>query len=653
MRKFQQRTSPWLPWATVILLAGTCCVLAVMQYRWITEFTAAERDRMRADLQTRLALLSSSLNDDVTSACTDLFPDPAQIEKSGREKAYSARYESWLAGRPAQPGTILFHRIALAIPHVDAEPKPEITLEFLNLQTGTFQKGTWPDEWGAMHNRLDQALRRMADSLPTVDRPGEPMPELVIDPRASTLFEFPRFGQREGEGFREQEWVLLELDESYIRDTMLPPLIERYLGDARSKGSDYDTEITVLSNPSSVIQAPASGAHIEASPDASVGLLSPQPRMPTPRPGPPRGSLGRPHDQEQFGGRRGPPPPRDGFGPPEREPPARRRPEPPPVKASISDHARPQQMSNGALNNPGPPRSRPPRWRLYVRHRAGSLEAIADRARNRNMLISGGLLLLILAIVGWLFRLSRQSQRLAESHMNFVAGVSHELRTPLTVIRTAAYNLRGRVAARPDQVERYGTLIQEESEKLGALVEQVLQFASGEAGHLIRERERVAIGEVIEESLQSNVEAIATQGIQIEKHIDPDLPPVLADRRALKHALQNLIENAIKYGKASSHWIGVFASTISTSKGPAVEIRIADRGPGIPTGEQPHIFDAFFRGHRAVADQVHGTGLGLNLVRQIVEAHGATIEVHNGAASGAEFVVRIPAADQSVNGVDV
>jgi len=204
-------------------------------------------------------------------------------------------------------------------------------------------------------------------------------------------------------------------------------------------------------------------------------------------------------------------------------------------------------------------------------------------------------------------------------------------------------------------VERYGKLIQEESEKLGALVEQVLQFASGEAGHLIREREPVSIGGLIEESLQSTAESIATQGIQLEKHIDADLPPVLADRLAMKHALQNLIENAIKYGKASSHWIGVFACAISTSKGPAVEIRIADHGPGIPAEEQPHIFDAFFRGRRALADQVHGTGLGLNLVRQIVEAHGATIDVHNGAGSGAEFVVRIPAASVSdaVNGVAV
>ena len=130
---------------------------------------------------------------------------------------------------------------------------------------------------------------------------------------------------------------------------------------------------------------------------------------------------------------------------------------------------------------------------------------------------------------------------------------------------------------------------------------------------------------------------------------------MLADRLAMKHALQNLIENAIKYGVGSNEaawpWLGLFASTISTSKGPAVEIRIADRGPGIPPDEQPHIFEAFFRGHRAVADQVHGTGLGLNLVRRIVEAHGATINVHsqiqNGHPGGTEFIIRIPASAES------
>src|SRR6202035_4412410 len=127
------------------------------------------------------------------------------------------------------------------------------------------------------------------------------------------------------------------------------------------------------------------------------------------------------------------------------------------------------------------------------------VEEIVARARLRNMAVSAAILLLILATVTWLVRISRQAQQLADLQMNFVAGVSHELRTPLTVIRTAAFNLRGKLAARPDQVERYGALIQAESEKLTTLVEQVLDFASARAGHAIRAREPVAVETLIEE----------------------------------------------------------------------------------------------------------------------------------------------------------
>jgi signal transduction histidine kinase len=75
---------------------------------------------------------------------------------------------------------------------------------------------------------------------------------------------------------------------------------------------------------------------------------------------------------------------------------------------------------------------------------------------------------------------------------------------------------------------------------------------------------------------------------------------------------------------------------------PAVEIRVADRGPGIPAEEQRHIFEPFFRGRRAVHDQVHGTGLGLSLAKKIVEAHGGSIRVRSEQGKGTEFIVRIP-----------
>jgi signal transduction histidine kinase len=292
----------------------------------------------------------------------------------------------------------------------------------------------------------------------------------------------------------------------------------------------------------------------------------------------------------------------------------------------------------------GPIDGGPGRWRLAVRHRAGSLEALVAQTRRRNLGISGAILLLILATVAMAVQFSRQREELARLQMNFVAGVSHELRTPLTVIRTAAFNLRGKLASRPDQVERYGALIQAESERLGNLVEQVLQFASSEAGHVIRSREAVAVSSLIEESIRSSRARLGGERPVIERHIDDNLPPVMADQMAMTHALQNLIDNALKYGTEASNWIGIFATAAGGREGSAVEIRIADRGPGIPVEEQERIFDPFFRGRRAIEDQVHGTGLGLNLVKKIVEAHGGTIRVQSRPMEGTEFVIRIPAA---------
>jgi signal transduction histidine kinase len=225
--------------------------------------------------------------------------------------------------------------------------------------------------------------------------------------------------------------------------------------------------------------------------------------------------------------------------------------------------------------------------------------------------------------------------------LNFVAGVSHELRTPLTVLHTAGYNLRGKLARDPGQVERYGALIQHESARLRDLVEQVLQFASGNAGGMVRDPEPMAVEGAVEAAIESAQPDIESARCVVEKRIEPGLPLILGDPVALKHAIQNVVGNAAKYGNG---WIGVFASHRAGRDGSVVEIRVADRGPGIPSDEQAHVFDPFFRGKRALQDQIHGTGLGLSLAKGIVEAHGGAIEVHSEPGRGTEFVVRLPAA---------
>jgi signal transduction histidine kinase len=228
--------------------------------------------------------------------------------------------------------------------------------------------------------------------------------------------------------------------------------------------------------------------------------------------------------------------------------------------------------------------------------------------------------------------------------MEFVAGVSHELRTPLTVIHTAAYNLRGKLANNPAQVERYGALIQQESGRLKELVENVLQFSNAQAGRVIQDREPLTVESVIEQAVESSKTLITGAHCVVEKSIAPGLPQILGDPVALRQALANLVGNAAKYGTAQDHWIGIFANPVGVNGNQAVEISVVDRGPGIPTEEQAQIFDPFFRGARAVQDQVHGTGLGLSLVKKIVEAHGGSVRVKSSPAKGAEFIVTIPAA---------
>jgi signal transduction histidine kinase len=283
----------------------------------------------------------------------------------------------------------------------------------------------------------------------------------------------------------------------------------------------------------------------------------------------------------------------------------------------------------------GPPRDEPGHWRILARNKSGSLEALVAAAQRRNLAVSGAILLLIFGIAALLVRVMRRAQALAEAQIGFVAGVSHELRTPLTVIRTAAFNLSsGKALTGPERVQRYGRLIATESEKLEALIDQVLRFASGRAGHAVRELRPVALAPLIEEVVTSSGHS------EIDVEVEPNLPLVSADDQALRHALRNLVDNAIRYGDGRE--IRISAKGTTLNRFPHVLIEVADGGPGIPPDEIGRVFEPFFRGRNAIRDQIHGTGLGLNIVRTIAEAHGGTISVRSEPGAGAHFLFHLP-----------
>jgi signal transduction histidine kinase len=296
----------------------------------------------------------------------------------------------------------------------------------------------------------------------------------------------------------------------------------------------------------------------------------------------------------------------------------------------------PRRRFGGPPNDAGPDSMR---FTLLARSRAGSLDALVARTRIRNLVVSGGVLIIIVITGFMLARVSRQSAQLAEAQLSFVTGVSHELRTPLTVIRTAAWNLRnGSFQDKPDRLNRYSQLIATEAERLEHLVSQVLQFASARAGRVIHERVPVSAVDLVEEELAARAARFEDAAFSVETLLPRDLPPISADRVALRHAIGNVLDNALKYGRSP---IVVSVTAIGTG---AIQISIADHGSGIPGDEQARIFEPFFRGSKALADQTHGTGLGLDLVRRIAVAHGGAARVES-KPGHTRFTIEIPVAE--------
>jgi signal transduction histidine kinase len=225
-----------------------------------------------------------------------------------------------------------------------------------------------------------------------------------------------------------------------------------------------------------------------------------------------------------------------------------------------------------------------------------------------------------------------------------VAGVSHELRTPVSVIGAAADNLAQGVVTEPNRVRHYGSTIQHEARRLADTVERVLQFAGIQAGRASGHRMLVSPSEIVEDVLAAFAPAIADAGATLERDIVPALPAVLAEPAALRSALQNLVGNAIKYGGARP-WVRVSARQASTRRSREVEIVVEDRGLGIPPADLPHVFEPFYRGTEAQSQQIHGNGLGLSIVRSIVEAHGGRVTVTSTPGKGSAFAIHLPAAE--------
>jgi signal transduction histidine kinase len=250
---------------------------------------------------------------------------------------------------------------------------------------------------------------------------------------------------------------------------------------------------------------------------------------------------------------------------------------------------------------------------------------------------------LLLALIGTglvaTYRLQRRESEIARLKSDFVANVSHDLKTPLSLIRMFAETLEmDRV---PDEARRreYYAVLTRESERLTRLIDNVLDFSRIESG-----RQRYDIGHgpvepVIHEVLESFRHPLQQQGFAVDVSIAPDLPDVPLDAEALKQALANLLDNAMKYS-ADRRKIAVAARR----DGDGVAVEVADEGIGIPISERERIFEKFYRIGRSETQGRRGSGVGLALVKHIVEAHRGRVTVDGGPGAGSRFTLHLPAA---------
>lgn len=269
-------------------------------------------------------------------------------------------------------------------------------------------------------------------------------------------------------------------------------------------------------------------------------------------------------------------------------------------------------------------------------------EAALEQVATRGRLLFAGLgLLALMAVTGSYFSARAMSREIeiARLQSDFVSAVSHEFRTPLTSLRQFTDLLAdGRVSTDAERSRCYAAL-RRGTQRLTRLVENVLDFGRMEAhlhGFIV---EPLRVKDWVERVISEFQQEVQESGYHVEfAWSGPHDVSIQADETALERALWNLLDNAVKYSPGfKTIWVegAVEESTLI--------LRVRDRGVGVPANEQREIFRKFVRGSVPTGNAVNGTGLGLALVDQIVEAHGGKVRVESRVGEGSTFSLILPA----------
>jgi len=581
------RLKPQKPSLTVLLiglLVALLTVLAILQYRWLGQISIAERQTMQTNLRNQARGLQEEINLELDKVGSRLRMSAASL-RSESWNELAERYQRWKTSA-AYPGLIK----ALFLAHIDRDGK--FDLMQLDDSARQFEPTLWPESFSELRRRFEPKRSSGSEN----------------GPREPGLIAGREFGSLIEHGYTQEDIPAI------IRFTVeLEGLKGPETQEARRRvGPEALDEF--LRSPIAIAVLDFDYIKQEFIPSLFKRRFTVE------------GAL----DYEMTFVQR--------LAVEEKA-----------EKITREGEVQLPRLGDATINmfSAGPNSAefnRGPRWQIVISHRAGSLDAAVSQARRRNLIASFGILSLLGVSLVVIIVSSRRAQRLAQKQMDFVAGVSHEFRTPLAVIHAISENLADGLITDKQQIKQCGEVIRDDTRRLSGMVEQVLEFAGASRGRNLYQPQPVDLKALIDQAVSANPVLDAEKNWRVEKDFESNLPEVMADPVALGSAVRNIIDNAVKYA-GESNWIGIKAQSHAIDHTRRVEITIADRGIGIPQSDLPHIFEPFYRGSAVVAAQVHGNGLGLSLVKNIVEAHGGTVTVSSIPGRGSAFSLSLPAVN--------
>jgi len=280
-------------------------------------------------------------------------------------------------------------------------------------------------------------------------------------------------------------------------------------------------------------------------------------------------------------------------------------------------------------------------WRLQIAPKqAPRLEEQGRNRRRTETALLAVALVVILLGVGFLLYAANKERRLAELKGDFIANVSHELKTPLSVVRMFGELLLTERVKTPEKRKQYLEIILRESERLSSLIENVLDFSALERGKQTYAFARGDLEGVVARAIETFRYRVEHEGVEVDLEVLGEIPPVEMDEQAIVLVLNNLLDNAVKYG-------GRTPVTVTLEQvRDFVQVRVRDRGPGIPPHARRRVFERFYRSDRD--REVRGSGIGLSLVLHIAQAHGGRAWVTDAAEGpGAVVAITLPALPPS------